>query len=186
MNFYIARVPLTSQRPRYTRATRKLYVAHRQVISIVKVHREGLMQSSRSSPFAGFAPTMLKWKREHKAEERVNLPDRKQATRRYIRPQRAFRSRSLTLACRQIEREDIPRLREASAISRGLRDGGMKPLGKKSVPTCVIKEKDTKRKRNAERLKKENKTTRYRNKKACWSFTAYNIVILSHKQIYIR
>lgn len=67
------------------------------------------MQSSRFA-VRWIHAAMLKRKREQSGGE-FNLPDRKQATRRYIHPQRAFRSRSLTLACRQIERED----------SRGLR-----------------------------------------------------------------
>lgn len=137
MNFY-TRVPLTSQRPRhYTRATRKLYVARRQVISIVGVHRGGLMQSSRSAVRRIHADNVetkartkrrsgLTWETESKSNEAIRSPTKS-----------AFRFRSLTLACRQIERED-PAKRARWTSRRNSRrvasprepDGGTKPLGR--------------------------------------------------------
>lgn len=144
MNFYTARVPLTSQRPRhYTRATRKLYVARRQVISIVGVHRGGLMQSSRSAVRRIHANNVETKARTKRRSGLTCLRDRKQATRRYVRPQRApvvsdpWPSRVVKL------KERIPATprRRAEIKQRGSRcvaaprepDGGTKPLGERNL-----------------------------------------------------
>lgn len=95
MNFYTARVPLTSQRPRhYTRAARKLYVG--QVIS-----RAGYFDRPSASGRVNAIVTIrspdsrrqCRNESANKAEERVNLPAPKASNEAIRSPTKsAFRS----------------------------------------------------------------------------------------------